>query len=418
MGIFKPYLTTDWAKQRKAVGRIRDEKKLVEILLSDMRGSGLSPRDQTNLRQLCLERITNQEFLAQFYMSLEKKELLEAFGHSVLEGIKDQGLLNAFVRQHPSGFGKWQAARHLRDVRLLISVVADSALPADVRCIAMERLRELKQTNWGQDEERLFAQIALDASQDGQLRVLCGEQISDEDTLCSLILTFADDQSLRRLCLKIMDGERIKNPALLKQISLSDNFLSIRAAEHIDPGDARDVFMKTTSIDIETAAMEKMMAGELLSLFDGLPKDSPKREHIVTWIPADYAPAAGGRQREEEYPQHSDIFMHRLAWCGEEEDAIRYVQQSNNGGELHRLFQKRCSFALIEALEKRVSEGDHQASIQLRWLYSSAELPEPFAQHAARQKKRFRDVHNDGPESANCAGHSDYVVKNGMIEPL
>jgi len=418
MGLFKPYLTTDWAKQRKAVGRIRDEKKLVEILLSDMRGSGLSPRDQTNLRQLCLERITDQKFLAQFYMSLEKKELLEAFGHSTLEGIKDQGLLNAFVRQHPSGFGKWQAARHLSDVRLLVSVVAEGALPADVRCIAMERLRELKQTNWGQDEERLFAQIALDASQDGQLRVLCGEQISDEDTLCSLILTFADDQSLRRLCLKIMDGERIKNPALLKQISLSDNFLSIRAAEHIDPGDARDVFMKTTSIDIETAAMEKMKVEEILALFDSLPKDSPKREHIVTWMPVDYAPADWWRQREAEYPQHSDIFMHRLAWCGEEEDAIRYVRLSDGGGELRRLFQKRCSFALIETLEKRVSEGDYRASVQLRWLYSEAELPEPFAQHAACQKKRFRDVHNDGPESANCAGHSDYVVKNGMIEPL
>lgn len=418
MNLFKPYLTTDWAKQRKAVGRIRDEKKLVEILLSDMPGSGLSPRDQTNLRQLCLEHITDQEFLAQFYMSLKQKELLEAFGHSALEGIKDQGLLNAFVRQHPSVFGKWQAARHLSDIRLLISVVADSALPADVRCVAMERLGELKQTGWDGADERLFAQIAMDGSENGELRALCGEQITDEDALCKLLLAFADNKSMQRLCLKIMEGERIKNPALLKQIALSDNFLSIRAAEHIDPGDARDVFMKTTSIDIETAAMEKMTAGELLSLFDGLPKDSPKREHIVTWIPADYAPAAWWRQREEEYPQHSDIFMHRLAWCGEEEDAIRYVQQSNNGGELHRLFQKRCSFALIEALEKRVSEGDHQASIQLRWLYSSAELPEPFAQHAARQKKRFRDVHNDGPESANCAGHSDYVVKNGMIEPL
>lgn len=418
MSFFKLYLTSDWAKQKKAIGRIRDEKKLVEILLSDMRGSGLSPRDQTNLRQLCLEHITDQEFLAQFYMSLEQKELLEAFGHSTLEGIKDQGLLNAFVRQHPSGFGKWQAARHLSDVRLLISVVADSALPADVRCIAMERLRELKQTKWGDDVERLFAQIAMDAMQDGQLRALCGEQISDENTLCSLILAFADDKSMQRLCLKIMEGERIKNPALLKQISLSDNFLSIRAAEHIDPGDARDVFLKTTSIDIETAAMEKMTAGEILALFDNLPQDSPKREHIVTWMPVDYAPADWWRQREAEYPQHSALFMQQLAWCGEEEDAIRYVQQSNNGGELYRLFQKRCSFALIEALEKRVSEGDYQASIQLRWLYSSAELPEPFAQHAARQRKRFRDVHNDGPESANCAGHSDYVVKNGMIEPL
>lgn len=418
MGLFKPYLTTDWAKQRKAVGRIRDEKKLTEILLSDMRGSGLSPRDQTNLRQLCLERITDQKFLAQFYMSLEKKELLEAFGHSTLEGIKDQGLLNAFVRQHPSDFGKWQAARHLSDARWLISVVADGMLPADVRCVAMERLRELNQTDWSQDDERVFAQIAMNSSENGELRTLCGEQITDEDALCKLILSFADDKRMQRLCLKSMESERIKNPALLKQIALSDNLLSIRAAERIDPGDARDVFMKTASMDVETAVMEKMTVGELLSLFDGLPKDSPKREHIVTWIPADYAPAAWWCQRRAEYPQHSDIFMHRLAWCGKEEDAIRYVQQSNDGGELHRLFQKRCSFALIEALEKRVSEGDHQASVQLRWLYSEADLPEPFAQHAARQRKRFRDEHHDGPRSYNCAGHMDYVVKNGLIEPL
>jgi len=393
MSLFKPYLTADWAKQRKAVDGIRDEKKLTEILLSDMRGSGLLPRDQTNLRQLCLERITDQKFLTQFYMSLEKKELLEAFGHSTLVGIKDQGLLNTFVRRHPSDYGKWQAARHLSDARRLISVVADGMLPADVRCVAMERLRELKQTDWSQDDERLFARIAMDRSENGELRALCGEQITDEDALCKLILSFADDKRMQRLCLKSMEDERIKNPALLKQIALSDNFLSIRAAERIDPGDARDVFMKTAAADIETAAMEKMTVGELLPLFDGLPKDSPKREHIVTWIPADYAPAAWWCQRRAEYPQHSDIFMHRL-------------------------FQKRCSFALIEALEKRVSEGDHQASVQLRWLYSEADLPEPFAQHAARQKKRFRDEHHDGPRSYNCAGHMDYVVKNGLIEPL
>lgn len=418
MSLFKPYLTTDWAKQRKAVDGIRDEKKLTEILLSDMRGSGLSPRDQTNLRQLCLERITDQKFLTQFYMSLEKKDLLEAFGHSTLEGIKDQGLLNAFVRQHPSDYGKWQAARHLSDIRRLISVVADGMLPADVRCVAMQRLRELKQTDWSQDDERLFTRIAMDRSENGELRALCGEQITDEDALCKLILSFADDKSMQRLCLRSMEDERIKNPALLKQIALSDNFLSIRAAERINSGDARDIFMKTASRDVETAAMKKMTIGEILSLFDSLPKDSPKREHIVMWIPVDYASADWWRQRETEYPQHGDIFISRLAWCGEEEDTVRYVRQSNDSGELHRLLQKRCSFALIEALEKRVSEGDHQASVQLRWLYSEADLPEPFAQHAARQKKRFRDEHHDGPRSYNCAGHMDYVVKNGLIEPL
>lgn len=418
MGIFKPYMTTNWAKQKKAIGRIRDEKKLIKILLSDIGHSGLLPDDQVHLRQLCIERINDQQFLAQFFMALTQEPPLEAFGWIVLKRLTDPSLLYALVRQHPSDSGKRAAVRHLSDVRLLTHVVADSALSADVRCAAMERLGELKQSDWGEADQRLFAQIAMDASENGELRALCGEQITDEDALCKLILSFADEKSMQKLCIKSIEDECIKNPALLKQIALMDSYISVRAAKRIDPGDAQDVFVKTTVIDAETAAMKKMKADELMTLFENLPKDSLKREHIATWIPVEYASACWWRRREAEYPQHSDIFKQRLAWCGGEEDAIRYVQQSGDSGELRGLFQKRCSFALIEALEKRVSGGDHFATVQLRWLYSEAELPEPFAQHAARQKKRFRDVHNDGPISSNCAGHSDYVVKDGLIEPL
>lgn len=49
--------------------------------------------------------------------------------------------------------------------------------------------------------------------------------------------------------------------------------------------------MQTTLMDVWIAAMEKMKAGELLELFDDLLKNSSKREHIVTWLPIDYAPA-------------------------------------------------------------------------------------------------------------------------------
>jgi hypothetical protein len=412
-------MTTNWGKQKKAIGRIRDEKKLIEILLSDLAHSGLSPDDQVHLRQLCIERINDQQFLAQFFMALTQEPPLEAFGWIVLKRLTDPSLLYALVRQHPSDSGKRAAVRHLSDVRVLTHIVANSALSADVRCATMERLGELKQSDWGEADQRLFAQIAMDASENGKLRALCGEQITDENMLCRLILSFADEKSMQKLWIKCIEDERIKNPTLLKQIALMDSYVSGGAANRIDPSDAQDVFIKTTVVDVETAAMKKMKANELMALFENLPKDSLKREHIATWIPVEYAPTCWWRKREAEYPQHSDIIMQRLAMCGSEDEAVRFVRQHiGDGINIRKLFEKRCSFALIELLEEMVSEGNWHASVQLRWLYSDAELPELFAQHADRQKKRFRDVHNDGPISSNCAGHSDYVDKDGLIEPL
>jgi hypothetical protein len=55
----------------------------------------------------------------------------------------------------------------------------------------------------------------------------------------------------------------------------------------------------------------------------------------------------------------------------------------------------------------------------LRWIYSEAKLKKPFELHAYKQKKRYRDVHEDGffGDCLGADGHSDFI-KQKIIEPL
>ncbi len=420
----KSYMTTDWAKQRKAIGRIRDEKKLIEILLSDMSHSGLLPGEQNNIRMLCITRISDQEFLAQFYMALKNKDALGGFGISVLKRMTDQNILYALVRQHPNDLAKSMAASHLRNATLLKCVVADASLPSDVRCAAVKQLAELCEKTSGDNEcDALFAGVALASETENNLRILCGAQVKDEETLCQIILRYSGEKAMAGLCDKIMKDKSISEFGRLKRIAVANNRCSIEAVKRIDPVDARDVFLQTTIPGVEEEAMQKLAADELLALFDELPKDSPKREHIAAWMPAKSATAAWWRQRAAEYPQRNDVFLERLAWCGGDDDVIAYVKYAlyhhNNMYMRNMVCTERCSFALIEALEEMVTQGDAKAAELLRWLYSEAKLQEPFEQHAYKQKKRFRDVHRDGHfgDCLGADGHSDYIAER-LIVPL
>ena len=422
--MFKSYMTNDWAKQRKAIGRIRDEKKLIEILLSDMSHSGLLPSDQNNIRTLCIARISDQKFLAQFYMALKNKDALGGFGRYVLERMTDQNILYTLVRQHPNDIAKSMAADHLRNTALLKNVLADTSLPVDTRCAAVKQLAGLlEKTSGDKDCDALFARVALDSETDGKLRANCGAQVRDEETLCQIILRYSGEKAMAGLCDKIMKDKRISEFGRLKRIAVANNRCSIDAARRIDSVDAREVFLQTTMPSVEEEAMQKMTPDELLALFDELPKDSPKREHMATWMPSGYASAEWWRQRAEEYPQRNDVFLERLAWSGGDDDVIAYVKyvlyHHKNMYMRNMVCTERCSFALIEALEEMVTQGDINAAELLRWIYSEAKLQKPFELHAYKQKKRFRDVHKDGyfGDCLGPDGHSD-GINEWLIDPL